>query len=49
VLTTFWTVERPSRSLSLLTLNFMVWDYQITRRKSPQVAGNEATGESPLS
>src|ERR1700722_740842 len=41
VLTTFWTVERPSSNLSLLTLNFMVWGYQIMCPKSPQVAGSE--------
>src|ERR1700722_8040474 len=41
VLTTFWTVERPSSNLSLLTLNFILWRYQITCPKSPQVLGTE--------
>src|SRR5580704_2942657 len=41
VLTTFWTVERPSSNLSLLTLNFILWGYQITCPKSPQAPGTE--------
>src|ERR1700681_81017 len=40
VLTTFWTVDRPSSNLSLLTLNFMLWGYQIMRWNSPQVTRN---------
>jgi hypothetical protein len=34
--------------LSLLTLNFMLWGYQIMCPKSPQVAGSEAKKQFPL-
>jgi hypothetical protein len=34
--------------LSLLTLNFILWEYQITCPKSPQVAGCEGKKLSPL-